>query len=755
MPKYIVQHRRGSAEQWASKDTIIPKEGEIVIEIDEENYLHKLKIGDGIHTYSELSYLQAGDEVVTQVLAKTLPRIITVNLNKDAWESVQYDGNPNVTCYKQVIPIDGVTSQTKLNLQPDAFMLAEFQKLDLVFVAENEIDGTTNENEITVYSIGDKPLDSYTMQATIVEADIQGETGKVVGIPVGTPVSQSNWDQTDETKGDYIKNKPNMIGQSGEGEHSEIFNDYDNNIAQSPYSSASGHNNLAGLKGYYYCQLDENEIQLTKTQGVIPTEPFEIPYKEGDVISMVNGSKYPNCATIVGVTGNCIEIAPYSLPFNSMVEMDPSDYAMDDFSIWVEAKPTEGEVPLGYYASAKGENTQALERASSAEGRDTIAYGQYGHVEGRKCKAAYAAHGEGYNAHASGNYSHAQNRDTIASGNDSSAEGLKSIAIGQASHAQNIGAEAHGYGSTACGQNTQAVGKCSFSTGIETHANGDYSFTAGTATHADGNNSFAIGYYTVAGSRYQFVRGRFNEIDTEGKYIDIVGNGGGEDTRSNAYTLTEKGDGWFNNSVTAKIIKATDSFSLGVGYGSLSSNGLNATYGNFKYNLHADGSLSIGKKATIGEDCTINGALVSHGSLTIGHNSSAHQSCIAVGSYCDAGNSDGDIRYAVALGYNNNALFGGSSAIGQGLTTGRSSQHVVGEYNKVDSDALFVLGNGSDINHKSNAFTVGKNGNAWFAGDITIGADNKKLATEEYVDSKNTSSISSSIVDGVLMLTLA
>jgi hypothetical protein len=206
--KYIIQHRRGTASQWAEKNTIIPKEGELVIEIDEESSLHKLKIGDGIHAYAELAYLQAGDEVVTQVLAKTLPRIITINLNKDAWEPVQYQGNPNTTCYKQIIPIDGVTSRTKLNLQPDAIMLAEFQKLNLVFVAENEIDGATNENEITVYSIGDIPLDSYTMQATIVEAELLEETNKVVGIPVGTPVAQSDWAQSDETKGDFIKNKP-------------------------------------------------------------------------------------------------------------------------------------------------------------------------------------------------------------------------------------------------------------------------------------------------------------------------------------------------------------------------------------------------------------------------------------------------------------------------------------------------------------------------------------------------------------------
>ena len=92
MAKYIVQHRRGSAEQWAEQNTIIPKEGEIVIEIDEVNSLHKLKIGDGIHTYSELAYLKAGDEIVTQVLAEAKPRIVTVELTLNWMKNANHPG---------------------------------------------------------------------------------------------------------------------------------------------------------------------------------------------------------------------------------------------------------------------------------------------------------------------------------------------------------------------------------------------------------------------------------------------------------------------------------------------------------------------------------------------------------------------------------------------------------------------------------------------------------------------------------------
>lgn len=196
MAKYIYKHRRGTISQWADQNTIIPMEGEIVIEIDDVNFLHKLKIGDGIHTYAELAYLMAGDEIVTQVLAEAKPRIVTVTL-AETWN--QDDEGK----YSQVVVLDNITEQSRLDLQPDANMLAEFKQLGLVFVTENH-GGT-----ITVYSVGNMPLKAYTMQATIVETECSGQEA-VLGIPVGTPVAQSDWAQTDDTKADYIKNKPEL-----------------------------------------------------------------------------------------------------------------------------------------------------------------------------------------------------------------------------------------------------------------------------------------------------------------------------------------------------------------------------------------------------------------------------------------------------------------------------------------------------------------------------------------------------------------
>jgi hypothetical protein len=204
MAKYIVQHRRGTATQWAEKNTIIPKEVELVIEIDAENAQHKLKIGDGIHTYAELAYLQAGDEVITQALAKALPRVVTVTLDVEQWFEVTCETDPKLGYYGQIITLDGVTKCSRLDLQPNADMLAEFQNLNLVFVTENQ------NGIISVYSVGAMPLKSYTMQATIVETELVVESDKVVSLPIGTPTTNADWTQTDENKADYIKNKPNI-----------------------------------------------------------------------------------------------------------------------------------------------------------------------------------------------------------------------------------------------------------------------------------------------------------------------------------------------------------------------------------------------------------------------------------------------------------------------------------------------------------------------------------------------------------------
>ena len=62
--KAIIQLRRGLEEGWERKNPILHL-GEPALSTD----VYKLKIGDGVHTWSELDYLGISEEEITELLA--------------------------------------------------------------------------------------------------------------------------------------------------------------------------------------------------------------------------------------------------------------------------------------------------------------------------------------------------------------------------------------------------------------------------------------------------------------------------------------------------------------------------------------------------------------------------------------------------------------------------------------------------------------------------------------------------------------
>ena len=65
--------------------------------------------------------------------------------------------------YYQVVEVDGVTERSQVDLKPSVEQLTIFHDKDLAFVTEND-DGV-----VTVYAIGDKPQNDYTIQVSITE----------------------------------------------------------------------------------------------------------------------------------------------------------------------------------------------------------------------------------------------------------------------------------------------------------------------------------------------------------------------------------------------------------------------------------------------------------------------------------------------------------------------------------------------------------------------------------------------------------
>lgn len=73
----------------------------------------------------------------------------------------KWTGSDNL--YSQVVSIPGITENSQVNLAPSVEQLAIFYDKDITFVTEN--DGGV----VTIYVIGQKPQNDYTIQADIVE----------------------------------------------------------------------------------------------------------------------------------------------------------------------------------------------------------------------------------------------------------------------------------------------------------------------------------------------------------------------------------------------------------------------------------------------------------------------------------------------------------------------------------------------------------------------------------------------------------
>lgn len=112
----------------------------------------------GVDYFTEEDIESIAESVAEKI--KVAPaRIGSVELLASKWVG---EASP----YSQVVAVEGVTENSQVDLTPNVNQLAIFHHKDLAFVTENE-DGV-----VTVYAIGEKPENDYTIQVTITEVAI-------------------------------------------------------------------------------------------------------------------------------------------------------------------------------------------------------------------------------------------------------------------------------------------------------------------------------------------------------------------------------------------------------------------------------------------------------------------------------------------------------------------------------------------------------------------------------------------------------
>lgn len=316
---------------------------------------------------------------------------------------------------------------------------------------------------------------------------------------------------------------------------------------------------------------------------------------------------------------------------------------------------------------------------SLAIGSTSTASGDLSFAQGESNTASGKySHAQGWNNTASGMYSFAGGTLATASGFDSLAFGNYIVEPNE--YIGNTrGNQATGNTSIALGTNTIASGKTATSTGLQTTASGECSFTQGYKTTASGTNSHAEGEETVASGKDSHAEGKSSTASNNNSHAE------GNSTTASGFASHAEG----------QLAEATAHVAHAEGYNTTAS----------ARESHAEGGTTV----------------------------------------ASAESSHAEGKHTKATGYAAHAEGYGTIARGKG-------QHAEGNCNIEDTTAtensdewgtyLHIVGNGTGVYNRSNAHTIDRYGEAWFAGDVYVGstsgtnkdAGSKKLATEEYVD---------------------
>lgn len=201
------------------------------------------------------------------------------------------------------------------------------------------------------------------------------------------------------------------------------------------------------------------------------------------------------------------------------------------------------------------------------------------------------------------------------------------------------------------GSTTIAKGKYSLAGGCDSVALGEASSAFGYQVTAKGNYSAAIGMNTLAGGACSFAEGKNTIAGHESAHAE------GEDNNAQGYASHVEGK---ENTATGD---AEAGHAEGIG------NIVQGAYG------HAEGSYNI-----------VSG----------------------ISAHAQGENNIVEGSSSSASGIENKVLNRGAQAIGRGLITSKIHQIVLGQYNKPDSNAILIIGNGTgpEDSQRSNALVV-------------------------------------------------
>lgn len=541
---------------------------------------------------------------------------------------------------------------------------------------------------------------------------------KIIGNTTATPNPRPDWNQKDETKADYIKNKigiengsasgsvqlngctdeenKEILGAVASGIQSVAFGGYryekdvtenrDTLRAKGNQSAAFGGSNLADGNYTIVAGKDNKAYQEGSVAfggGNIAGKAPELDEETGEYL---NGSDpaLTICASVFGANSKATGKQSFAAGQNAQATGDQSAAFGASAKSSGKASFAAGNDPrangfssiaLGNTAEANSSGAFAAGASSKAQGISSVAMGHYS--EAGTVITETTDDGEtvttynGDYAIALGYKSKASEISSVAIGSEATASGKKSVAIGDGCKAEGENSVSLGKGSVSNGTASfsaggTASGTRSVSFGAGTKAEGNYAFASGELCEAKGINSTAIGQSNSTEAQFGVALGRGNKV-----YADA------------GIALGDR------NEVNSNCGFATGNKNIATGESSVTLGDQNSTNGKAAVALgtknKAEGTASVALGT--GNSATATSTAIGYGNKAPGYIS------FAGGYYNNATGANSTV-----FGMNNEAKGARSTIFGFGNSTTAADQFVCGRFATTQpdskSDAVFVAGFG-------------------------------------------------------------
>lgn len=287
-------------------------------------------------------------------------------------------------------------------------------------------------------------------------------------------------------------------------------------------------------------------------------------------------------------------------------------------------------------------------------------------------------------AFAGGALSKAYERHTFAFGSSTIAKGRNAVAFNSNTIASGLSSFATGIGPdeiyVLANGEVGARGRVSFVEGKVTDATGEAAHAGGAFTKASGDYSFAFGYRTQATNTYSMSIGESNIASGKRSFA------GGAASTANGENAFVFGNNTVVNGISSTAFGSSNNIYLNSNYSFVAGINNNIQYGSQ--------NIILGNANTIGNPSSTKGC---------SNNFVANSSNIVDNTSANANNT-------AVFGLENTAKHSGVFINGHGNKSSNIYQTVIGTYNKDNSDALLIVGNGTADADRKNSFEVLKDG---------------------------------------------